>query len=81
MPYIIFKNHPADLIKHYHKSNKLKSFLAIGNKFCPIEKISYNGGERFIIYCKFSSNKIEQEYVLSKLTEMQADGEIFEFKL
>jgi hypothetical protein len=81
MKYIIFKNHPADIIKCDYKADKIEQFLTIGNKFLPIKKISYQGKERFIIYCKFPSHKIDREFIRSVLTKMQLNKEIFEFLL
>lgn len=81
MRYIIFNNHPADIIKCNCEKGQVESFLTIGNMLLPIKKISYKGKSKFMIHCKFPSHKIERDFVRSILTKMQLKHEIFEFNL
>lgn len=81
MHYIVFNNHPADIIKCNCEKGIVESFLMIGNKFLPIRKIGYRGKEKFVIYCKFPTHKIDREFVRSMLTKMQLNHEILEFNL
>lgn len=82
MSYIVFKNHPSDLIHSLYKKNRLESFLTIGSRQIqiPTTKISFQKGNIFKIYCKFPIDEVEREYVFSTLMKMRYENEIIEFK-
>lgn len=81
MQYIIFKDHPGDIIKYNHKSGKMHLFLDIANQLIPIKKVSYQGSNKFIVYCKIPCNNIEKEFINYQLKIMQTNGEIFGFSI
>ena len=81
MQYIVFKDHPADLLRVRHSHDQIHTFLDVDKKNIKVTEIKYLGKNKFRLCGVFPTNKLERNSIIKTLTHMHAKGEIFEFRI
>jgi len=76
---ITFNNYPEGFLETVLSNEKNLTYIKIGTHRIPVDEVRFLNSGKFMVFCKFPTDKINRLAFLKRLNQMQDSDEIIEY--